>query len=38
VLNHVKPRLFRHWGTTPGLNLIYAHLNRVIKSRELNAM
>jgi xylulose-5-phosphate/fructose-6-phosphate phosphoketolase len=35
---HVKPRLLGHWGTTPGLNLIYAHLNRVIKSRGLNAM
>jgi xylulose-5-phosphate/fructose-6-phosphate phosphoketolase len=29
---HVKPRLLGHWGTTPGLNLIYAHLNRVIKN------
>jgi len=29
-LEHVKPRLLGHWGTTPGLNLIYAHLNRVI--------
>ena len=27
---HVKPRLLGHWGTTPGLNFIYAHLNRVI--------
>ena len=33
---HIKPRLLGHWGTTPGLNLIYAHLNRVIKERELN--
>jgi xylulose-5-phosphate/fructose-6-phosphate phosphoketolase len=32
---HVKPRLLGHWGTTPGLNLIYAHLNRVIKRRNL---
>ena len=32
---HVKPRLLGHWGTTPGLNFIYAHLNRVIKKREL---
>ncbi len=31
---HVKPRLLGHWGTTPGLNLVYAHLNRVIASRE----
>ena len=33
---HIKPRLLGHWGTTPGLNFLYAHLNRVIKSRELN--
>jgi xylulose-5-phosphate/fructose-6-phosphate phosphoketolase len=33
---HVKPRLVGHWGTTPGLNFIYAHLNRVIKDRDLN--
>ncbi|MDF1816133.1 MAG: phosphoketolase, partial [Verrucomicrobiales bacterium] len=33
---HVKPRLLGHWGTTPGLNLIYAHLNRVIKDRDLS--
>src|ERR1051326_5040922 len=35
---HVKPRLLGHWGTTPGLNLVYAHLNRVIKARDLPAM
>jgi xylulose-5-phosphate/fructose-6-phosphate phosphoketolase len=35
---HVKPRLLGHFGTTPGLNLIYAHLNRVIKARELDLM
>jgi xylulose-5-phosphate/fructose-6-phosphate phosphoketolase len=35
---HVKPRLLGHWGTTPGLNLIYAHLNRVIKARDLELM
>jgi xylulose-5-phosphate/fructose-6-phosphate phosphoketolase len=35
---HVKPRLLGHWGTTPGLNLVYAHLNRVIKNRDLNAL
>jgi xylulose-5-phosphate/fructose-6-phosphate phosphoketolase len=35
---HVKPRLLGHWGTTPGLNLIYAHLNRVIVERDLSAM
>src|SRR6185369_4310178 len=33
---HVKPRLVGHWGTTPGLNFIYVHLNRVIRERELN--
>jgi xylulose-5-phosphate/fructose-6-phosphate phosphoketolase len=35
---HVKPRLLGHWGTTPGLNLIYAHANRVIKARDLDAI
>jgi xylulose-5-phosphate/fructose-6-phosphate phosphoketolase len=35
---HVKPRLLGHWGTTPGLNLVYAHLNRVIKERDLDAI
>jgi xylulose-5-phosphate/fructose-6-phosphate phosphoketolase len=35
---HIKPRLLGHWGTTPGLNFIYAHLNRVIKARDLNAI
>src|ERR1700728_2716320 len=35
---HVKPRLLGHWGTTPGLNLIYAHLNRVIKAHDLNVI
>ena len=35
---HVKPRLLGHWGTTPGLNLIYAHLNRVIKNQDLNVI
>src|SRR3984885_3064424 len=35
---HVKPRLLGHWGTTPGLNLLYAHMNRVIKDRRLNAL
>jgi xylulose-5-phosphate/fructose-6-phosphate phosphoketolase len=37
-LEHIKPRLLGHWGTTPGLNLIYAHANRVIKSRDLDAI
>ena len=35
---HIKPRLLGHWGTTPGLNFIYAHLNRVIKAHNLNMM
>ena len=34
--NHIKPRLLGHWGTTPGLNFIYAHLNRIIKKHDLN--
>ena len=37
-LQHVKPRLLGHWGTTPGLNFIYVHLNRVIKQRGLNVI
>ncbi|OIP35429.1 MAG: phosphoketolase [Deltaproteobacteria bacterium CG2_30_66_27] len=35
-LEHVKPRLLGHWGTTPGLNFIYVHLNRVIRSNDLD--
>jgi len=35
-IEHVKPRLLGHWGTTPGLNFIYVHLNRLIKERDLN--
>jgi xylulose-5-phosphate/fructose-6-phosphate phosphoketolase len=35
---HIKPRLLGHWGTTPGLNLLYAHMNRVIRERDLNAL
>jgi xylulose-5-phosphate/fructose-6-phosphate phosphoketolase len=35
---HVKPRLLGHWGTTPGLNFIYAHMNRAIKARNLSAV
>src|SRR5215216_7624423 len=38
VLDHVKPRLLGHWGTTPGLNFVYAHLNRAIRRHELNAI
>ncbi len=37
-LEHIKPRLLGHWGTTPGLNLIYAHMNRLIKKLDLNAI
>jgi xylulose-5-phosphate/fructose-6-phosphate phosphoketolase len=35
-LEHIKPRLLGHWGTTPGLNFVYVHLNRVIKKYDLN--
>jgi len=35
-LEHIKPRLLGHWGTVPGLNLVYVHLNRVIRARDLN--
>jgi xylulose-5-phosphate/fructose-6-phosphate phosphoketolase len=38
ALEHTKPRLLGHWGTTPGLNFIYAHLNRVIRERDLNTI
>jgi xylulose-5-phosphate/fructose-6-phosphate phosphoketolase len=38
ALKHIKPRLLGHWGTTPGLNFIYAHMNRVIKKFDLNAI
>lgn len=38
TVDHIKPRLLGHWGTTPGLNFIYAHLNRVIKAQDLNAI
>ena len=37
-IEHVKPRLLGHWGTTPGLNFIYVHLNRLIKQLDLNMM
>ncbi len=36
TLEHIKPRLLGHWGTTPGLNLLYVHLNRLIKENDLN--
>ena len=35
---HIKPRLLGHWGTTPGLNLLYAHMNRAIRERDVNAI
>ncbi|MBA4360713.1 Xylulose-5-phosphate/fructose-6-phosphate phosphoketolase [Pseudomonas fluorescens] len=38
TLAHIKPRLLGHWGTTPGLNLIYTHLNRLIKQYDLNML
>jgi xylulose-5-phosphate/fructose-6-phosphate phosphoketolase len=38
ALEHVKPRLLGHWGTTPGLNFIYVHLNRLIRERDLNVI
>ncbi len=38
TLAHIKPRLLGHWGTTPGLNFIYAHLNRAIKKHDLNVI
>ena len=34
----VKPRLLGHWGTTPGLNFLYTHLNRAIRERDLSAI
>jgi xylulose-5-phosphate/fructose-6-phosphate phosphoketolase len=37
-LEHIKPRLLGHWGTTPGLNFIYAHVNRLIRNRDLSAI
>jgi xylulose-5-phosphate/fructose-6-phosphate phosphoketolase len=36
TLEHIKPRLLGHWGTTPGLNFIYVHLNRIIKAYDFN--
>jgi xylulose-5-phosphate/fructose-6-phosphate phosphoketolase len=37
-IEHVKPRLLGHWGTTPGLNFLYAHMNRAIKARDQDAI
>src|SRR3954451_7886828 len=38
TVDHVKPRLLGHWGTTPGLNLLLPHANRLIKQRDLDAI
>ena len=38
TIDHIKPRLLGHWGTTPGLNFIYVHLNRIIKKYDLNIL
>ncbi len=38
TLAHIKPRLLGHWGTTPGLNLLYTHLNRLINQYDLNML
>src|SRR5579871_2832128 len=35
---HIKPRLLGHWGTSPGLNLVYAHINRVIRARDVEVL
>src|SRR5437879_11730394 len=35
-VKHIKPRLLGHWGTTPGLNFLYAHLNRIIRKHDLD--
>jgi phosphoketolase len=35
---HIKPRLLGHWGTAPGINLIYAHLNRLIRDHDANVL
>ena len=37
-LEHIKPRLLGHWGTTPGLNFVYVHMNRIIRREDLNAI
>jgi len=38
TLEHVKPRLLGHWGTTPGLNFVYVHMNRLIKAHDLSVI
>src|SRR5437764_10384166 len=37
-IEHIKPRLLGHWGTTPGLNFIYVHMNRIIRRGDLNVI
>src|ERR1700739_5068869 len=37
-IEHIKPRLLGHWGTTPGLNFIYVHMNRAIKKHDLDVI
>ena len=37
-LEHIKPRLLGHWGTSPGLNFIYAHINRIIKKKGIDSI
>ena len=38
TLSHIKPRLLGHWGTTPGLNFLYVHLNRIVKEGDLSVL
>src|SRR6202011_6001653 len=38
ALEHVKPRLLGHWGTTPGQNFVYVHLNRIIREYDLDML
>ena len=37
-IKHVKPRLLGHWGTSPGLNFVYVHLNRIIREHDLDVI
>ena len=38
TLEHIKPRLLGHWGTTPGLNFVYVHMNRLVRERDVDAI
>ena len=38
TMDHIKPKIVGHWGTTPGQNFIYTHLNRIINKYDLNMM